>query len=691
MNYPTTTASGTWTNRGGISSYGWDSRQPIDPCSRCTNASPPLPGSQYTTQSLGHNNNYGANDRVSVNGYVSDNRVTTSGYLSDGHVSGYILDNRITGYAGSGDKHNGYNSDNRGGGYSNNIMNRPNDYNSNMHTAANSGYNAGTNFGSNNMHFSDNHVNIYDNQINQIRNPDYRGNGYDNLSPEWNRRHGNKKGGVSGAGGGFGTSNGYIVGSGYNVGVGVTGSGGVTVGNSVGGYNQGMTYPAVVNIPGGQGGAHEQGNYPRPSNNRWNIKGAYPVKVESGYWQSQPPKDIGWDEDSKKVGVIAGWIGGPKKHESTSDPSQTYNAHQTNNKDDDNFNKGTGYDDGNSEQKKPYMGWGGSGSYEVIKMNNGYKYIDRNSNGDYSSNNYGNNYGYGGQSYYNNKPDQDYGSKPINVGHRKPNDHEVQNHIKPTYENHHDHSHNKPPVRDYGSRPATQAHENPPAYDYGIRPHGAAQDWSTSRPIGFEVTSARPPPGWNPQKPNFPGPVASRPTQHWGENSFDEQLGGGSGLTGYNNRPGGNHVIAGSLAGGYESPRPEYGYGTSRPDHSFSRPGHDYASLRPDNHYGSARPSTGGEDGPLNFGASRPFVGSVHQTSAAGHGSQTSEFDKFGGFSDNGSGSYRPQTSSRPNYDDDRLLMNGNDVYGSQHQSQSDLGHSKGYASNWDYYSNSMR
>lgn len=677
MNYPTTTASGTWTTRGGISSYGWDSRQPIDPCSRCMNVPPPLPGSQYTTQS--HGNNYGVNDRISVNGYVADNRVTTGNYLSDGHVSGYISDNKIPGYMSSDNKNNGYSSDNRGSSYSNS-MNRPNNYNSNMYTAG-SGYNAGSNFGSS-MHFTDNHVNIHTDS--QIRNPDYRGNGYDNLSPEWNRRHGNKKGGgVGGIGSGFGMSNNYIVGSGYSVGGGVMGGGGSVVGSG-GGYNQGMAYP-VVNIPN-RHGAHEQGNYLRPSNDRWNIKGAYPVKVESGYWHSQPPKDIGWDEDSKKVGVIAGWIGGPKKHESTNNPSQTYNSHQTNDKDDDNFNKGTGYDN-NSDQKKPYMGWGGSGSYEVVKMNNGYKYIDRNSNGDYSSNNYGNNYGYGGQSYnYNNKPNQDYGSKPINVGHGKPYGHDVQNHDKPTYEKDPDHSYNKPLAHDYDSRPPNQDHDKRPVYDYGIKPP-ATQDWSTSRPIGFEVTSSRPA-VWNSQKHNFPGQIASRPTQHWGENSFNEQLEGGSGLLGYN-RPVGNNVVGGF--GGYVSSRPDYGYGTSRPDHSYgsTRPNNAYSSSRPDN-YGFSRPNTGEGEGTLDYGVNRPYVGSVHQTSS-GYGSQTSEFEKFGGFSDNASGNSRPQMINRPGYDNDRPFMNGNDVYGSQHQSQSGLGHSKGYASNWDYYSNSMR
>lgn len=752
MNYPTTTASGTWTTRGGISSYGWDSRQPIDPCSRCTNVPPPLPGSQYTTQ--GHGGGFNPNDRISVGGYVSDNRVTAGG-------SGYNSGNRITGL-GSDSWGSGYNTDNRGNNY--HMNSRPSDYNSN-------GYNSGVNYGSN-SYMSDNLVNTYHsyNIDNQIKNPDYRGNGYDNLSPEWDRRHNNKKGsgvgsgyggsmggggysdgvgdggysgsaggggysgsvggggysgnagggGYSGSAGGGGYSgsvggggySGNIGGGGYrgsvggggysgsvgggsysgsvggnsysgsvggsNFGGGYSGStGGNSIGGGVGGggysgsgnsgYYQGSSY-SVLNGGQSQGqGMYNQGNYHKPSNDRWNIKGAYPVKVEKGYWQSQPPKDIGWDEDSKRVGVIAGWIGGPKKYESGK-PSQTYSGHhQADDKDDDYFNKGTGYD--NSDRKKPLMGWGGSGSYDVVKMSHGYKYIDRNSNGgDYGST-YGNSYGYGGQSY-NGKPVQDYGSKPTNLADhgKSPYDHDNSNYDKPVT-----HGYDRPtmnfvrPTADY-DRPA----------DYGSRPTG----WSsTPRPAGFEVTSPRPMAWGGSQKPGYPV-IASRPTQHWGENSFSEHSGSGGVSVGYGGPAGGN---VGMRPDRYGASRPD-GYGSSRPDgYGSSRPD-NYGSSRPDD-YGLMRPGAG-ETRP-DYESGKPFVGSVHHGSimVSDYGSQRPEFDKFGGYSDNGGG--RPhQMNSRPDYGNERPFMNGNDVYGSQQMGTS---YGKGYASNWDYQSNSMR
>lgn len=652
MNYPTTTASGTWTTRGGISSYGWDSRQPIDPCSRCTNVPPPLPGSQYMAQV--HDIAYGLNDRISVGGHVmSNNRVTVSGSGSDNRITGYGSDNRGNEY-GSDNLGNGYSSDNRGHN-SYHMNSRPNVFNSNGHIS--NGYMSGGNYGSS-THVSDNRVNSYGgyNTNNQIRNPDYRGNGYDNLSPEWERRHGNKKN---------------------------SGGGAVNIG---GGYYQGMSYP-VPNVPNGQG-AHMHGSYQRPSSDRWNIKGSYPVKVESGYWQSQPPKDIGWDEESKRVGVIAGWIGGPKKYESGK-PSQSYSSsHQTNEKDNDYFNKGTGFD--SSDQKKPYMGWGGSGSYEVVKMNSGYKYIDRNGNGDYGTT-YGNNYGYGGQSYsYNNKPNQDYGSKPM-YEQGRPHGHGTSNYNKPSGHG----SYENIPTQDYSSIPPTQ--------DYGSRP---STGWSTSRPIGFEVTSSKPP-AWGSQKPGYPV-IASRPTQHWGENSlFGEQSGGG-GLSGYD-KPSGNNI--GERPEDYSSSKPHShgslrpnGYDSSRPDsyssfkpyeYSYSRPD-GYGSSRPDG-YGSSRPdgygslATSTEGGRPDYGSGRPFVGSMHHSSimVSDYGSQRPDYDKFSGFSDNNGEGGRPQMNNRPGYDNERPFMNGNDIYGSQQQPGS--GYGKGYASNWDYQSNSMR
>ncbi|CAI6363214.1 unnamed protein product [Macrosiphum euphorbiae] len=751
MNYPTTTASGTWTTRGGISSYGWDSRQPIDPCSRCTNVPPPLPGSHYTTQA--HDGGmYSVNDRISVSGYMSDNRGSVSGYMTDNHGSAGMhgSDNRHTGY-GSDNRGNSYGSDNRG-----HMNGRPNGYNSIGHVTGNGYMSSSSNYGGN-SHVTDNHVQIYNTHIadSQMKNPNYRGNGYDNLSPEWERRHNNKKvgvsggsygsgigggsgsggyGGVIGGGGGYGDgisgngisgggisgngghgsgghgSGGYggsISGSG-GYGGSISGSGGYGVssyghgtfgsGNSGSGYYQGMSYP-VPNIP------DSHGNYHRPSTDRWSIKGAYPVKVESGYWQSQPPKDIGWDEASKKVGVIAGWIGGPKKYES-SKPSTAYGSHQVNDKnDEDYFNKGTGYEN-NSDRKKPYMGWGGSGSYEVIKMNSGYKYIDRNSNSDYGTS-YGNGYGYGGQNY-NNKPSQDYGLKPMNVDHGRPYDHGTSSYAKPA------HGYDKP-MHDSG-KPTTQDYGTPTTHDYGSRPHVDLQ--STPRPIGFEATTPRPP-GWGSQKPGYPA-IASRPTQHWGENSYGEQSGNiGSGSVGYA-RPGGNDVGRpvdygtlrpesygtqrpvdyGSLRpdsygthrpvdygsprpDSYETQRPE-GYGSPRPDNYGSSRPDSYGSSRPDG-YGSSRPDTGGETS--DYGSFRPYVGSMNNNMVSDYGSQKQEFDKFSGYSDNDGG--RPQINNRPGYDNERPFMNGNEVYGSQQQAGS--GYGKGYASNWDYYSNSMR
>lgn len=603
MNYPTTTASGTWTTRGGISSYGWDSQQPIDPCSRCTNTPPPLPGSQYTTH-IHDNNYYNPNDRISS-------------------ISGFISDNRGNGYSPGG---SGYSSNSNRGNVQYNVNNRPNNnYNSNGQIG-NGGYI------SNNNYVNDNRVNGYIgyNADNKIKNPNYRGNGYDNMSPEWERRHNNKKG-------------------------------------SSGGYYQGMSYP-VPNVPDEQG-IQAQGNYyHRPSNDRWNIKGAHPVKIDSGFWHSQPPKDIGWDEDSKRVGVIAGWIGGPKKYESGK-PLQTYGSHQANDKNDDHFYKGTGYDD----QKKPYMGWGGSGSYEVVKMNTGYKYIDRNSNGDYGTANYGNNYGYGGQSYnYNSKPVQDYGSKPMNVGHdSRPNNQGTSNYDKSPID-----IYDKPYIHGY-NKPPTQGYDDKQTHDYGSRP---SMGWSMPRPIGFEITPSRPT-KWDSQRPGHPV-IASRPTQHWGENSFSE-LSSGSGSMGYN-RPGAIDMV-----------RP-HDYGLSRPsDYGSSRP-ESYGSSRPDN-YGSSRPDGYGSSKPV-YGiqgtgeGGRPYVGSIHHNSinmVSEYGSQRPDFDKFAGYSDNSAFGDRPQANDRPSYDNGRPFVNGNDIYGSQQQTGS--GNEKGYASNWDYYSNSMR
>uniref|UniRef100_A0A2S2PJH2 Uncharacterized protein n=1 Tax=Schizaphis graminum TaxID=13262 RepID=A0A2S2PJH2_SCHGA len=699
MNYPTTTASGTWTTRGGISSYGWDSRQPIDPCSRCTNVPPPLPGSQYTTQS--HDNGmYSVNDRISVSGYTSDNRVSVSGYMTDNRGS--------AGMHGSDNRYAGYDSDNRGNGYGNDnrghMNSRPNVYNSVGHVSGN-GYMSSSNYAGN-SHVSDNYVQIYNahNVDSQIKNPNYRGNGYDNLSPEWERRQNNKKVSVvsgssgygSGIGSGSGGGYGGVIGGGGNYGDGISGGG--SYGHSISGssnggsgYYQGMSYP-VPNIPD-RHGTHMQSNYHRPSNDRWSIKGAYPVKVESGYWQSQPPKDIGWDEASKKVGVIAGWIGGPKKYESSKPPT-AYGSHQANDKDDnDYYNKGTGYEN-NSDRKKPYMGWGGSGSYEVVKMNNGYKYIDRNSNSDYGTS-YGNGYGYGGQNY-NNKPSQDYGLKPMNVDHGRPYG-TLHGYDKPI------HDYGKP-THDYGTTNA-QDYGSPTTHDYGSNPHIDLQ--STSRPIGFEVTTPRPP-AWDSQKPRYPV-IASRPTQHWGENSFSEQLSGVVGGSVSYDRPGGNGfsrpvdyvnsrpdsygtqrpVDYGSSRPdsygtqrpeGYGSQRPE-GYGYTRPEnYGSSRPG-GYVNSRPDG-YGSSRPGSGGDT--LDYGSFRPFAGSINNM-ASEYASQKQEFDKFSGYSDNDGG--RPHMNNRPGYNNERPFMNGNEVYGSQQQT----GYGKGYASNWDYYSNSMR
>ncbi|XP_025199637.1 pro-resilin-like [Melanaphis sacchari] len=696
MNYPTTTASGTWTTRGGISSYGWDSRQPIDPCSRCTNVPPPLPGSQYTTQS--HDNGmYSVNDRISVSGYMSDNRVSVSGYMANNHGSASTH--------GSDNRYSGYGSDNRGNGYGNDNRDhpnsRPNGYDSIGYVTSN-GYMSNSNYAGN-SHVTDNHVQIYNthNVDNKIKNPNYRGNGYDNLSPEWERRHNNKKlsvisgsnsygsgigsggsyGGVIGGGNGYGDS--ISVGGSYEHGTSGSGIGGI-------GYYQGMSYP-VPNIPDSHK-THVQSNYHKPSNDRWGIKGAHPVKVESGYWQSQPPKDIGWDEASKKMGVIAGWIGGPKKYES-SKPSIAYGSHQENDKDDnDYYNKGTSYEN-NSDRKKPYMGWGGSGSYEVIKMNNGYKYIDRNSNSDYGIS-YGNGYKYGGQSY-NNKPSQDYGLKPMNVDHGRPYD-QSRPYSYGTL-----HGYDKP-INDYGKLTLNYGNTNgqgygtPTTHDYGSSPHIDLQ--STSRPIGFVVTSPRPP-VWDSQKPGYQM-IASRPTQHWGENSFDEQFNsvvGGS--MGYD-RPGVNGLARPADYGisrpdSYGTQRPvDYGsskpssYGTQGPEgngsprpenYGSSRPG-EYGNSRPDV-YGSSRPSSERETS--DYGSFRPYVGSMNNM-VSDYGSQKQEFDKFSGYSDNDGG--RPQ---RPGYNNERPFMDRNEIYGSQQQTSS--GYGKGYASNWDYYSNSMR
>jgi hypothetical protein len=589
-----------------------------------------------------------------------------------------------------------------------------------------------------NSHVSDNHVQIYNahNVDSQIKNPNYRGNGYDNLSPEWERRHNNKKVSVvsgssgyeSGIGSGSGGGGGYggVIGEGGNYGDGISGGGsyGDSIGNGGSGYYQGMSYP-VSNIPN-RHGTHMQSNYHRPSNDRWSIKGAYPVKVESGYWQSQPPKDIGWDEASKKVGVIAGWIGGPKKYESSKPPT-AYGSHQANDKDDnDYYNKGTGYEN-NLDRKKPYMGWGGSGSYEVVKMNNGYKYIDRNSNNDYGTS-YGNGYGYGGQNY-NNKPSQDYGLKPMNVDHGRPYG-TLHGYDKPI------HDYGKP-THDYGTTNA-QDYGSPTTHDYGSSPHIDVQ--STSRPIGFEVTTPRPP-AWDSQKPGYPV-IASRPTQHWGENSFNEQLSGVFGGSVSYDRPGGNGfarpvdygnsipdsygykrpVVYGSprpdsygtqkpidygssrpdsygthrpvdygssrpdsygtqISEGYGSQRPE-GYGYPRPEnYGSSRPG-GYVNSRPDG-YGSSRPGSGGDTS--DYGSFRPYAGSINNM-ASEYASQKQEFDKFSGYSDNDGG--RPHMNNRhTGYNNERPFMNGNEVYSSQQQ----IGYGKGYASNWDYYSNSMR
>lgn len=653
MNYPTTTASGTWTTRGGISSYGWDSRQPIDPCSRCTNVPPPLPGSQYTTHI--HDVGYGANDRISVSDHViTDNRVAVSGYGSDNRIAGYGSDNRGNEYSFDKRGHNNYHTNSR-----------PNDFNLNSNGNVGNGFISNGNYGGK-THVTDNRVNSYSGYKidNQIKNPNYRGNGYDNLSPEWERRHSNRKGSVGG------------------------GSMGGSILNIGGGYYQGMSYP-VSNVPDIQE-AHMHGTYQRPSSDRWNIKGSYPMKIESGYWQSQPPKDIGWDEDSKRVGVIAGWIGGPKKYESGK-PLQSYDSsHQINNKNDDYFNKGTGFD--SSDQKKPYMGWGGSGSYEVVKMNNGYKYIDRNGNGDYGTT-YGNSYGYGGQSNsYDNKLNEDYASKPLNDKNR-PHGHGISNYKEPSGNG----GYNNLPTQEYGS--------SPPIQDYGSRP---STGWSTSRPIGFEVTSSKPPPpAWGSQKPGYPV-IASRPTQHWGENSlFNEQSGDG-GSTGYN-RPSGNHnsrrpdSYGSSKLHNYGYSRPnEYGsskldgYGLSRPDSygSFRPDGYNsfrpdgYSSSRPDG-YGSSAPNS--EGGKPDYGSSRPFVGSMHHSTimVSDYGSQRPDFDKFSGFSENDGDGGRPQMNNRPSYDNEKPFMNGNDIYGSQQQPSS--GYGKGYASNWNYQSNSMR
>jgi len=503
-----------------------------------------------------------------------------------------------------------YGSDDRGHS-SYHTNSRPNDYNSNF----GNGYVPGITNGGN-SHVTNNHVNSYGgfNANGQIGNSDYRGNGYDNLSPEWERRHNNnKKGsGVVGVGGG---------------------------GGGAGGYYQGMSSYPVPNVPYGQG-AHAQGIYHRPpSNDRWNIKGAYPVKIESGYWQSQPPKDIGWDEDSKKVGVVAGWIGGPKKYDSGK-PTHAYgSAHQVNDKDDEYFNKGTGFD--GTDRKKPYMGWGGSGSYEVVKMNNGYKYIDRNSNGDYGTT-YGNNYGYGGQSYNHNsnKPSHDYGTISLDsVDQGRP--HGYNGGLS---------NYDRPLGNAYGKPVIHGEYDKTPAHDYhGSKPNTGG--WSTSRPNGFEVTSSRPL-SWSSQKPAGYPVIASRPTQHWGENSlFGEQSAGGVGSAGYN-----------------------------RPD--------DYGSLRPGGHGFSGSGAGSGVRRP-DYESGRPFVGSIHHgpVTVTDYGSQTADFDKFSGYSDNGG---RPQTNNRPSYDDERPFVNGNDIYGSSQQ-HAGSGYEKGYASNWDYHSNSMR
>jgi len=633
MNYPTTTASGTWTTRSGISSYGWDSRQPIDPCSRCTNVPPPLPGSQYTTHI--YEQGYGANDRISVSGHMSDHRGNS--YNSNNQVgSGYGSDNRGGGY-GSGTRGGGYGSDNRDGGYgydnrgsSYGIENRPNDYGINnrrhnsylMNSRPNeyssnghvgNGYISGNNY-DRNKHVTNNHVIGYGgfNANGQMGNSDYRGNGYDNLSPEWERRHNNNK-------------------KGSEIGTG-------------GGYYQGVQSYPISNVLDGQGAQMQGIHHNKPSNDRWNIKGAYPVKIESGYWQSQPPKDIGWDEDSKKVGVIAGWIGGPKKYNSGK-PSHPYaSTQQPTDKDDDYFNKGTttGFD--NADRKKPYTGWGGSGSYEVVKINNGYKYIDRNGNGDYSAA-YGNNYGYGGQNYNYNKPSHDYGTIPLNsVDQGRPHGHIGQS----VYDKPLGNAYNKPTTVHGDYDKPSSAHD----YHHGSRPNIG---WGTSRPVGFEVTASRPP-AWGSQRPGYPV-IASRPTQHWGENSlFSEQQSAG--------------VVS---------------VGHHRPD--------SYDHSRPSGYSGS-----GDGGGRPDYGSGgKPFVGSMHHGSqmVSDYGSQTTDFDKFSGYNSNddntGSGGRPHHTNNRPSYDsDNRPFANGNEVYGSSQQ-QTSSGYGKGYASNWDYHSNYMR
>ncbi|XP_050425928.1 probable serine/threonine-protein kinase clkA isoform X2 [Adelges cooleyi] len=554
MNYPTTTASGTWTTRGGISSYGWDSQQPIDPCSRCSSRPHPLPGSQYTTGL--HGSGYNSNDRVS--NVVPDNRdnvynTDTRGSSYNTGNSGYPshMDNRYNGYNTNNNYVDSYSPSGHGTGY-------------NMGSSGNS-YSAHTSNYNMNSHGSNYMTNTFN------KNPDYRGNGYDNMSPEWEKKYGNRKPG----------------------------------------YNQGMAYPVTV-----QQGGPIQGGY--GSNDRWDMKGVYPAQTNSGYWHSQPPKDIGWDEDSKKVGVIAGWMGGPNKYESGK-PAQLYNNYPTNDKDDDYFNKGTGYE--NSDKKRPFMGWGGSGSYEVIKMNNGYKYVDRNGNGDYGVQSYGNNYGYGGVNY-NNKPVTGFNSKP-----------------------------DRP--YDYGYRPSTT---DRPTQNYDVsinnKPTYSLKptDWSTSRPISFDVTSR---PSWNSQRPNYSG-TSSRPSQNWGDNSFNNMPSTGLGYDQYgNSRPLNNRPDHGS-----SGPRPDYGSQGFRPDYGSSGPRPDYGSSGPRPDYGSL--------------GSRPEYVSYRP-----------ETNKYGSY-DYG----RPQNmmNNRPGNDNDRPYTNDN--YGS---SQMGSGYGKGYASNWDYYSNSMR
>nr|XP_018903449.1 PREDICTED: pro-resilin-like [Bemisia tabaci] len=141
---------------------------------------------------------------------------------------------------------------------------------------------------------------------------EYRGNGYDNLSPEWAIRQMKHHGGGS-----YSHSprpqwdswNKYPPPADYNRGTDDRGNAGSSW-SSGSGY--GGTSGAGVSSWGDKRPDQDRRPYsPRPYDDR---KGIYPVKSTpgTGYWDSHPPREIGWDPEDGRVGVVSGWIGGQK-------------------------------------------------------------------------------------------------------------------------------------------------------------------------------------------------------------------------------------------------------------------------------------------------------------------------------------------------------------------------------------------